>query len=40
MNTYMMVGDFTLDKALDKIKTIDIKKLHNTKILTDAQGLI
>ena len=40
MNTYMVVGDFTLDKAWDKIKTIDIEKLEYTKILIDAQGSI
>ena len=33
----LMVHVYLLDKVLDKIKeTIPIKKIHDTKILTDA----
>ena len=31
-----MVGDYTLDKVLDKIKRICIKKLNSIKILIDT----
>ena len=31
-----MVDDYTLDKVLDKIKKISIKKLDDTKILIDT----
>ena len=31
-----MVGDYTLDKVLDKIKRICIKKLNSIRILIDT----
>ena len=30
---YLMIDDYALDKVLDKIKKISIKKLDDTKIL-------
>ena len=36
MKKYLMVDDYTLNNALDKIKRIDIEKLYDAKILIDA----
>ena len=33
---YLMVDDFTLNKALDRIKRIDFKKRDDTRILIDG----
>ena len=33
---HLMVGDYTLDKVLDKIKRIGLKKLNNIRILIDT----
>ena len=36
---YLMVGDYMLDKILEKIKEImDVEKFNNTKILIDRDG--
>ena len=33
---HLMVGDYTLDKVLDKIKRIGLKKRNNIRILIDT----